>query len=341
MEMYTNKARIEWVDIAKGIGILLVIIGHTVDGMLQGAIYSFHMPLFFILSCITFKFSVNKEMVLTKLERSFAHLVIPAFIVYGISTAFSCVYNHVRFLSLEELLSFFSEVILSGIFASGVDVNIKGMCISAIGIPWFLIVLFIGRTIFDYLTVKIKKEKKLLICIICLSLIGVMMGKIQWLPLSFDVCLAVLPFFWIGKEFYRIKIENNTIKKFISCFLLWALLLMITYILAHNYMSLAARRYTLYPLCYLIGILGTVMIGTLSVHINRWRWIAKPIGYLGKNSLYMLCIHKLDVFLEFAWKISDNVYVNTICRLLLDIFIFAFFMLVYEGIKRKRMQYKK
>lgn len=56
--------RIVWPDIARGIGIILVVIGHSLGGMIAGrqiapgsaldwlffAIYSFHMPLFFVLS---------------------------------------------------------------------------------------------------------------------------------------------------------------------------------------------------------------------------------------------------------------------------------------------------
>ncbi|CAH0351837.1 acyltransferase family protein [Aquabacterium sp. CECT 9606] len=58
--------RIEWVDAAKGIGIILVVVGHAIVGLRDGAlispdsvlaivlklIYSFHMPLFFFLSGI-------------------------------------------------------------------------------------------------------------------------------------------------------------------------------------------------------------------------------------------------------------------------------------------------
>jgi fucose 4-O-acetylase-like acetyltransferase len=59
-----NRARITWVDYAKGVGILLVVFGHTLRGLhssriiadsssfhsVDSWIYSFHMPLFFLLS---------------------------------------------------------------------------------------------------------------------------------------------------------------------------------------------------------------------------------------------------------------------------------------------------
>lgn len=54
--MEIRKQRAEFVDIAKGIAIICIIIGHTwsnycsIDKRLAVFIYSFHMPLFFILS---------------------------------------------------------------------------------------------------------------------------------------------------------------------------------------------------------------------------------------------------------------------------------------------------
>lgn len=59
----TDRQRIAWIDIAKGIAIILVVIGHCIPDAtsstgisvsayrwLHGVIYSFHMPLFFFLS---------------------------------------------------------------------------------------------------------------------------------------------------------------------------------------------------------------------------------------------------------------------------------------------------
>lgn len=43
--------RLEWIDAARGIGIIAVVVGHVwTRGALRDAMYSFHMPLFFLLS---------------------------------------------------------------------------------------------------------------------------------------------------------------------------------------------------------------------------------------------------------------------------------------------------
>ena len=45
--------RLEWIDVARGIGIIAVVVGHVwTRGPLRDAVYSFHMPLFFLLSGI-------------------------------------------------------------------------------------------------------------------------------------------------------------------------------------------------------------------------------------------------------------------------------------------------
>ena len=51
------KSRIAWIDIAKAIAIFAMIEGHVVayGGYARNLIYSFHMPLFFILTGFTIK----------------------------------------------------------------------------------------------------------------------------------------------------------------------------------------------------------------------------------------------------------------------------------------------
>lgn len=92
--------RIDLIDMAKGIAIILVILGHTIGSdatigkIVRGIIFSFHKPLFFILSCVTFKLSSNNDQFVKKTERAFKHLVVPAVVLYGLRTAINIV--HVR-----------------------------------------------------------------------------------------------------------------------------------------------------------------------------------------------------------------------------------------------------
>lgn len=71
-----NK-RVEWIDLTKGLGMLLVILGHCVcfGGIMHNAIFAFHMPLFFILSGIVYK--TNSKGIVSKKIKS---LIVPYFI---------------------------------------------------------------------------------------------------------------------------------------------------------------------------------------------------------------------------------------------------------------------
>ena len=45
-----EQSRADWIDVLKGIGIILVVIGHVnTKGFLVQWLYTFHMPLFFAL----------------------------------------------------------------------------------------------------------------------------------------------------------------------------------------------------------------------------------------------------------------------------------------------------
>lgn len=48
--------RLEWIDAAKGLGILAVVVGHVwTRGAVRDAVYAFHMPLFFLVSGYLFR----------------------------------------------------------------------------------------------------------------------------------------------------------------------------------------------------------------------------------------------------------------------------------------------
>jgi fucose 4-O-acetylase-like acetyltransferase len=49
LENIKKTNRILWIDVCRGIGILLVVLGHC-DPFFNKYIYGFHMPLFFLLS---------------------------------------------------------------------------------------------------------------------------------------------------------------------------------------------------------------------------------------------------------------------------------------------------
>ena len=83
----SNKRNVE-IDIAKGIGILLVIIGHgAIPSWSKDAISSFHMPLFFILSGYFFR----DEKPLTRVQKDAKRLLLPYVVTMTVITLYMLV----------------------------------------------------------------------------------------------------------------------------------------------------------------------------------------------------------------------------------------------------------
>ena len=73
-----SKQYLPWIDVAKGIGIILVVLGHSMFPK-HILISGFHMPLFFILAGITF--SENKFYNIY-IQKDSAHFNTIFFLVY-------------------------------------------------------------------------------------------------------------------------------------------------------------------------------------------------------------------------------------------------------------------
>lgn len=152
--------RIEYIDIAKGLGMILVVIGHSINGMsFPGLwIWSFHMPLFFILSGLCF--TDNKY---------------PTFIPFLKKRIKTLLLPSIYFSLLVAVLSF---ILLKRNIFPDLTVNLPGAL-------WFVLVLFFTE-IFYYPIFKFTKENKISRIIILISL------------LIFGLCLSrekiVLPF---------------------------------------------------------------------------------------------------------------------------------------------------
>lgn len=339
---YEKGKRIEWIDIAKGLTMLLVILGHSVNGNLygnitRGIIFSFHMPLFFIVSCITYKFSNDEHDLIVNLKKSIKHLLLPAVIIYLILI----VYQTINDTSLLFDVYFLRKSLYILIFSSGIDLNYYGINAPAIGIPWFFFALFIGRFIFDFSHLNIKDNKKLLIFSITTGLIGVLWGQVQEAPFSIDIALAIQPFFYAG-YFIKNSLDNQfTYKKVFFYLIVWLSTLYLTFPehYSRSYLELAARRYSLFPISYISAIAGTMFVFGICYYLSKLSIFRKSFGYIGKNSLYLLCIHALDEIYMSLWLLNNHQFFTSFKRIAIDLllfFVFKFTKLLIKKVKQHR-----
>ncbi|MBT8593990.1 acyltransferase [Polynucleobacter paneuropaeus] len=127
------KKRDQFLDIAKGLAIILVILGHTIQGLSENfddslgfrVIYSFHMPLFIFISGMVFSIALKKTALektsmqalltvyLTRIYRSFVRLIIPFIVWTFIGYFLNHRYEDGKIWNLEPMLTFLIKVIHS------------------------------------------------------------------------------------------------------------------------------------------------------------------------------------------------------------------------------------
>ena len=123
----SNSNRIAWIDIAKAIGVVLVVLGHTgLPEVFRKWIYEFHMPLFFFISGMFFK----PLDVVPHLKKKFKAYIIP----YLAFSAVFMVLNQILEPGMERFTADFIRV-----------VTLKG----AFPVLWFLAALFIIDVIYN------------------------------------------------------------------------------------------------------------------------------------------------------------------------------------------------
>jgi len=172
--------RIEWIDTAKGIGIILVILGHSeIAPAVRYAIYAFHMPLFALLSGLTFRLPKNDGF-FKYVGKEFRRLMLPFFGVLLLDNLLKVVLWE---LPVADAVTNFVRSIWSYV-EDGSIFNL-----------WFLIALFFAKVIFYLLESRCSQISWAIYLLLCY--IGM---KIP-LPLYLDKGLVLTLFLYVGYLF--------------------------------------------------------------------------------------------------------------------------------------------
>lgn len=273
--------RIDFVDLTKGVCIILVVmthIGGAFELLDRGSMLScFRMPLYFFISGVFFKpYGSLSGFILRKINK----LIIPFLFFY--LSAF--------------LLKYIIWKIAPGVFHLPVSwkellIVFHGHDLIKFNPPiWFLVALFNCNILF-YLVHFLRN--KYLPAMFALTLLigcaGFYLGKAQiTLPLYLDVAMTALPFyvagFWI-RRYNFFLFPNHRFDKLIPLFVLLALLVM------HFTATTLGMRTNNYSgnifQVYIAAFAGIFMIMLLCKKVKR----VKIISYLGRYSIITLSIH--------------------------------------------------
>lgn len=288
------KKRIEYIDIAKGIGILLVVMGHNdfavVSPFMYKVIYSFHMPLFFFLSGYFLNTAAGFW---NFLRKRFNSLMKPYFFILFLIYAGGISFGKMGFQNA------FTRIVKS-LYGTGYYLDWVQL--------WFLPHLFVV-SIYAFLFYAVmgrvnNRPVRWLVLLLTLAASSLFLhmfypfsltlfGKqleLFGLPFSLDLVLLSGFFFILGNEVRQITSDEVFGNAFLLIVTGAALILLDLFFAAR--IDFNTRVYESYLINTLESVSGILFVLALSRQIElRVTWLASVFKYFGKISLIILLFH--------------------------------------------------
>nr|WP_197029666.1 acyltransferase family protein [Clostridium sp. 12(A)] len=291
-EHKVEKKRIDYLDVAKGIGIISVIIGHyDYRPPVQNLIFSFHMPIFFILSGYFFKNVSWNELIKKKTRQLIIPYVFTSFGVIISSIIWDLFYN------INNLKQNVLRWISAALYGSG-NTYETPYYIPQIGAIWFLLALFSSLLILKLVI----KHKYAYLEVGAIALIGYYSSKLLWLPFSIQAGMVAVIYVYVGYLLRRYKVFlPNMWKAFILSAMVWGLYL----IKGGGHLYLVANYFQYGVFDILASFCACVVVIYISEIISKLSYFNMVLGFMGRNSLIILCFHLIELN-TFRWDIIGN-----------------------------------
>lgn len=285
-----NKTRNVQMDIVKGIGIILIILGHS-SFPYTHFLYLFHLAIFFIVSGYFFKEDYVKDkeclkkFIVNKIKRLYLPFVIGNIICVLLNNFFIDInfYNNVThsYYTIKELPINILKVIL---FRGHTEM---------LGATWFLPILFIITVVYaiiEYLMNKYQNKNRNIVQL-TISIIFLVVGyyfsikNIKIIRLQVLTCYILFDF---GRKISKYEKNVKYSTRWIMAIVSFVLLLILDRL---GTIELSQHEYT-NPIYFIsVSILGWCFIYELSYFISKTPILKNILIYIGKNTMSILILH--------------------------------------------------
>lgn len=287
--------KINWLLILQGWSMLLVVVGHAgLNGLdmstepafsriIREHIYSFHMPLFMVISGYLYY--------LTKVKRNTQYIPLIRNKLYRLGIPFLfftaatiCVKPWFNSLMGRPAQFSLGEFINAILYPQN----------NPLGEMWFigtLFMLFVYSPIFKFALKNIYTEIGLLIIVLCCRLIPVRLGIDL---LCTDIVLRYAVWFYAGMLFCKYSIQNR-LDKFI-----WLPISVLLYGITYYFYSQAYSPVT----SFIVTVSGCLMSFSLAININK----ICP-GCFGSFRNYTYQIYLMGIFFQWLFRVLYEQYV--------------------------------
>jgi len=305
--------RIQWIDVGKGLGLLLVISGHLVKigSSLAIWIFSFHIPLFFFLSGYVSKITENDGKY--SFKKILVSLIVPYFIFCLIGLIVSMIIPAWRPSSAGKI-----------IYEVFYKVDPESLHVGQI---WFLFCLAVVEVFFLlFLKLKIRNRYLIFGCIGLSAFLAYAIGKYNIGPLivgsdsrlPWMIDSAFMGFFFFSFGYYSkllkifSKFYSKSTYKNIVLGLLFLMINLYVSIRLNNPVNLSANVYGNLIYFVIASISGVFFV----VSVSRLLENNSLLIYMGKNTLSIFSLHSfllyfyvyiLDIILGADFILMTNI----------------------------------
>lgn len=198
MEQSNNHKREQWIDVTRGLAMLCVILGHMGYETLDVAIFSFHMPLFFLLAGYFQKPSDSK----TFIKKRARQLLVPYVFTCAALILFTQANNLAKILfhrdDAQSSVYLLVEWVKASLLGSGSRTDFLWVHSDiAVGAIWFLLALFFAQMLVNLFV----DQKFGVLWILGTAALGMVSAHFFWLPLSVQAGAAASIFVAAGYIF--------------------------------------------------------------------------------------------------------------------------------------------
>ena len=266
MRIIILQQRIEYIDTLKTIGILAVILGH-IASPLGGFLFSWHMPLFFIIAGFFFKFDISlKDFIIKDFKRLMLPYFLFSFIALILETIKRIVLNRDKLDYMEEL---------EGVF---IWMDMSSLLNTYAFVLWFLPALFFARI---SLVVIYKYIQNLFFQFVVVALLFSTSFYID-LPFAIDNALNAILFLFIGNIFFRMYQDKKVL------YILPLVLVSLFFIMGIPSLDMASKNYS----NIFLNILWAIsMIYTLILLFKKVNYSNKLLTIWGGNTMLLFITH--------------------------------------------------